>query len=163
MNRATFLALLPCLLLTNPVLATERRLMGQVLVLGENNEKTPAKKNTEVVIVEIGSSEYTDSNGLFAYLLRDKDRPNKEINFLVKIDEHVMQDPLDGQTRIPKDKDLENLFRILMVKKGSQALLSKGRFDKSVEEANLKTNEQVNSSKKDQQPRLTTLKAWRLN
>jgi tetratricopeptide (TPR) repeat protein len=155
MNRVLLLAFLSLLLFAGSVSAKERRLMGQILVQTDNNEKLPAKKNTEVVIIEIGSSEYTDTNGVFSYLLRDADKANKAINFVVNVYEHVIQDPLDGQTRIPKDNELENLFRILVVKKGSPALLSKGRFEKSVEEANVKAREQVSPGKQDQYPPVT--------
>lgn len=150
MKRKILLALIFCLLTTSLAFANERRLQGQVLVLGEHNERVPARRNTEVVILQIQTSEYTDANGVFAYYLREKDKANKEIEFRVILDGYIVQDPLDGQTRIPKDSELDNLIRLLLVKQGSPYILSTARFYNSVEVANVKAKDQVKLGKDEQ-------------
>ena len=149
MKRILLLLFILFLLSCDLSFAKERRLQGQVMILEESHERVPPR-NTEVVISEINTSEPTDDNGRFAHFLRDIDRPNQDIKFLVKVEGYVIQDPLDGNTRIPKDSELYKLIRLLLVKKGSPDILSAARFEKSVEEATVKAKDQVKLGKDEQ-------------
>ena len=106
-------------------------------------------KNVEVVILEIGSSEFTDRNGLFNYPLRDRDRAQTPVQFKVEMPEYVIQDPVNGHTKIPKDRDLVTPSRIFMMKKGSPKLLTDVRIEKTIEVGTTKGKDQVDPKKKD--------------
>lgn len=159
MKRMLILVTLTCLLQATFASAGERRLHGQILRLDEESRRVPVEKNIKVVIDEIGATNYTEENGLFDYFLRDRDRPGKEITFRVGLDEHVIHEPLDGQMHIPKDSELDQLLRLLIVKKGSPALKSDARFNKTIQAATAKARDQIKPVKpdKDNQPVAVTL------
>ena len=148
MKRLIVICFLCSLLVGNLAFGKDRRLKGLVLLIGENNEEVPAKA-VEVIILEIGSSEFTDRNGVFDYPLRDRDKAGKPVQFEIEIADYAIQDPVKGYTKIPKDKDLEALLKIFMMKKGSPKLLTDARIEKTIEEGTTNGRDQVNPAKKD--------------
>lgn len=155
MKRALILITLAYLLQATFASAGERRLHGQILRLDEESHQMPVEKNIKVVIDEIGATNYTEENGLFDYFLRDRDRPGKEITFRVGLDDHVIHEPMDGQMRIPKDSELDQLLRLLIVKKGSQALKSDARFRKTIDVGTAEARDQVKPNKNEQAVKVT--------
>ena len=81
--------------------ATARtRLKGKVMLVGSQDERTPAE-GVMVILEEIGDSERTKAGGLFDLPLPDAFRPGERIRLQVHKEGWWIQYPLDGELPVP--------------------------------------------------------------
>ncbi len=125
-----------------PLLVAEgRALKGQVLLVGQYDEKTPAV-NVEVILMETGDSDSTKANGLFRLFLPDKFKSGEQMTLLVTKKDWRIQYPLDGEFHIPEHLDKE-IVKVWLLPLGSKKFWTENRIEKFIRDTAEKARQQV--------------------
>ncbi|MCA9498522.1 MAG: hypothetical protein KC588_04930 [Nitrospira sp.] len=125
-------------------------LMGQVYLIGEHDEETPAD-NVVVKLKGRGDPTVTLSQGEFELSLptitRDGQErplygPGETIKLIVEKPAWIINSPVDGETRLPSDL-LKDSVEIRLLPVGSHKLWSHERFQKEMRALQEKTKKQI--------------------
>jgi hypothetical protein len=128
--------------------SAERRLKGQVVLVGEHDQTTPAEP-VEVVLKETGDSTRTRANGLFSVFLPEVFKAGDQVTLSVTKKGWCIQYPLDGETLVPADL-AKQLVTVRLLPAGSKKLWSADRIEKFIRDTAEKARAQV---KVDGKPR----------
>ena len=131
------------------LMAKNRFLKGQVLLVEQHDQTTPAVGVT-VTIKERGDSVRTLAQGLFHIFLPDAFKPGDRVTLLVDKKDWVIQYPLDGEARIPADLE-KDLVEVRLLPAGSRKLWSADRIEKFIQDVAAKAKEQVKPEGKPQE------------
>jgi len=144
---------------TSPLLAQERMLKGQVLLVGENGETTPAT-GVDITFNETGDTTRSKTSGLFKIFLPDIFKSGETLTLQVKKQGWRIQYPLDGEARIPANLLKETvIIRLLPV--GSKQFWTEDRIKKYIENVAEKSKEQVTQNGKPEDIDLNRyIKEW---
>ena len=140
-NRGIVLCAVLCLFLPRPLSGKERTLNGEVLLVGEHDDPTPAV-GVDVTIKETGDTVRTKAQGLFRIFLPDAFKPGEKVTLSVDKKGWVIQYPLDGETPIRADLE-KHVEKVRLLPAGSKKLWSADRFEKFIEDVAAKAREQV--------------------
>jgi tetratricopeptide (TPR) repeat protein len=131
------LLLLPVLLL-----AEERLLKGQVVLVKEHDETVAVEEGLEVTFKERGDKVRTKAQGLFRLFLPDVYKAGERITLLVDKSDWRIQYPLEGEVRIPADLEKE-LVEIRLLPVGSKKFWSADRIEKFIQDTAEQAKQQV--------------------
>ncbi len=131
------LLLLPALLL-----AEERLLKGQVVLVKEHDETVAVEEGVEITFKERGDTVRTKAQGLFRLFLPDAYKAGEKITLLVNKPDWRIQYPLEGEARVPAELEKE-LVEIRLLPVGSKKFWSDDRIEKFIQDMAEQTRQQV--------------------
>ncbi|MFO1429480.1 MAG: tetratricopeptide repeat protein [Candidatus Competibacteraceae bacterium] len=124
------------------LLAEERLLKGQVVLVKEHDETVAVEEGVEVTFKERGDRVRTKAQGLFRLFLPDVYKSGEKITLLVDKSDWRIQYPLEGEVRIPVDLEKE-LVEIRLLPVGSKKFWSDDRIEKFIQDLAEQTKQQV--------------------
>lgn len=124
------------------LLAEERLLKGQVVLVKEHDETVAVEEGVEVTFKERGDKVRTKAQGLFRLFLPDVYQTGERITLLVDKPDWRIQYPLEGEVRIPADLEKE-LVEIRLLPVGSKKFWSADRIEKFIQDTVEKAKQQV--------------------
>ena len=145
MKRVVATGALICLVLSAPLRAQVQVLRGEVLLVGEEGETTPAAR-VEVTVKETGGSDVADGQGLFRITLSQAFKPGRRVTIGVDKSGWRIWHPPEGKTPIPED-----LLTIRLLPKGSKKFWTdefiETFIESTAEQAKLQTRLEVQQGK----------------
>jgi TPR repeat protein len=136
-------------------------LRGKVMLVGTQNERTPAE-GVMVTLEESGDSERTKAGGLFNLPLPDAFGAGERITLQVDKEGWRIQYPLDGELRVPGPTERERVA-IRLLPLGSKKWWSDDRIEKFIADTAARAKEQVVGEKERQVPDFGRyIKEWAL-
>lgn len=158
MNPA-LLTLLPALTLLAPCETGERTLKGEVVLVGENDEPTPAV-GVDVTVKETFDSTRTMTNGLFDVYLKPGFKAGEKVTLAISKKGWVIQSPLAGETLIPAEPE-KQLIQVKLLPAGSKKLWSTNRLEKFIQDAITKAVSELQPAGAPQRVELSRyIKEW---
>ena len=142
MRLPSFVLVLGFALVATPALADKRFVQGKLVFVDEQDKQTPAV-GLDIVCEETGSSDTTNTDGLFKVSLPAILLPGDRIRLQVQRPEWRIWQPLAGEVTIPARPYEKMAVTVKLLEVGAKRLLSEAAIEQLLFDAARKSKEQV--------------------